>query len=72
MSGMNGLLSQILSSVMMGKMQNHPMMQTVNQMIAGKNPKEQIQTLINLAKSKGLDVNQKIFSDEDLKSLGLK
>jgi len=72
MSGMNGLLSQILSNVMMGKLQNHPLMGTVNQMLAGKNPQEQIQTLINLAKSKGMDVNAKMFSEEDLKSLGLK
>ena len=57
---------------MMGQFNNTPQMQMFNQMMAGKNQQEQMQTLLNLAKSKGFDINKKIFSNSDLKTLGLK
>lgn len=57
---------------MSGQMQNHPMMAQFNQMMSGKTGGQQMQTLINLARSRGIDPNQKMFSESDLKSLGLK
>lgn len=57
---------------MMGQFNNTPQMQMFNQMMSGKNPQEQMQTILNLAKSKGFDINKKIFSNSDLKTLGLK
>lgn len=55
---------------------NNPQMsqmsQMFNQMMGGKDAKSQMQTLLNCAKSKGIDINQKIFSEEDLKALKLK
>jgi hypothetical protein len=56
----------------MGKLNNMPQMQMFNQMMNGKTPQQQLQTILNMAKSKGIDINQKIFSEEDLKSFGLK
>jgi len=53
-------------------MQNSPEMQTFAQMMNGKTPDQQRQTLLNMAKSRGLDVNAKIFSEADIKQLGLK
>lgn len=58
--------------VMQGKMQNNPLMNTFNQMMQGKNPQQKIQTLLNLAQSRGLDINAKQFTELDLKQLGLK
>ena len=56
----------------MGQFNNSPQMQMFNQMMSGKNKQEQMQTLINLAQSRGLDINQKIFNESDLQMLGLK
>jgi hypothetical protein len=47
-------------------------MQQVRQMLAGKSPDQQWQTLINFAKTQGIDTDAKIFSEADLKSFGLR
>ena len=41
-------------------------MANFNKMMAGKSPQEQFKTLLNAAKSRGLDVDAKIFTKEDL------
>ena len=48
----------LLNMFIQGKFANHPMMKTVNQMLAGKTPEQQRQTIINTAKSYGFDLNQ--------------
>lgn len=68
---MNALLGQIMNNFIMGKLNNIPQMQSFNQMMSGKTTDQQIQTLLNMAKSRGFDVNAKMFSEEDLKSFGL-
>ena len=65
-------LNQIIQNFMMGQFNNHPAMAQFNKMMAGKNPEQKMQTLMNFAKSNGIDPNQKIFSENDLKMLGLK
>ncbi len=55
----------------MGQLQNHPQMQMFNQMMSGKTPQQQFQTLLNLAQSRGIDINAKQFSLNDLRSIGL-
>jgi hypothetical protein len=69
---MNNMLSTIIQQVMNGSMQNNPMMNIFNEMMRGKDKRQQIQTLLNSASSKGIDVNEKRFSEQDLKMLGLK
>lgn len=59
----------LLNMFMQGKFANHPLMQTVNQMMAGKTPEQQRQTVINTAKSCGFDLNQ--LPPELLRSVGL-
>ena len=54
------------------QLQNNPLMAQFKQMMSGKNGAEQTQTLLNLAKSRGLDVNAKCFTEADLKALGLR
>ncbi len=48
----------LLNMFMQGKFANHPLMATVNQMMAGKTPEQQRETIRNVAKSRGFDLNQ--------------
>lgn len=48
----------IFNMFVQGQFQNHPLMATVNQMMAGKTPEQQRQTIRNVAKSRGFDLNQ--------------
>jgi len=69
---MNGLLQNLVNQMLQGTLRNNPQMQQFDQMMSGKDPHQQWQTLMNLAKSRGFDVNAKMFSESDLRSLGLK
>ena len=59
----------LLNMIIQGQFKNHPLMQTVNQMMAGKTPEQQRQTVLNVAKSRGFDLNQ--LPQELLRSAGL-
>lgn len=48
----------IFNMFMQGQFRNHPLMSTVNQMMAGKTPEQQRETIRNVAKSRGFDLNQ--------------
>ena len=48
----------IFNMFIQGQFQNHPLMATVNQMMAGKTPEQQRQTIRNVARSRGFDLNQ--------------
>lgn len=48
----------IFNMFMQGQFQNHPLMSTVNQMMAGKTPEQQRETIRNVARSRGFDLNQ--------------
>lgn len=65
-------INTIIQDYMAGMFNNHPLMKQFNQMMAGKNREQQAQTLLNLAKSRGIDINKKMFSEQDLKKFGLK
>ena len=65
-------ISTIIQNYLMGMYKNNPAMQQVNQMMAGKTPEQQAQTILNFAKSNGIDPDKKIFSEHDLKMLGIK
>lgn len=43
--------------LMQGRIQNHPLMQQFNQMMAGKSFEQQKETLLNYAVSRGFDRN---------------
>ena len=62
----------LLQQVMSGQLQNHPLMGTFNKMMNGKSPEQQFDTLLNVAKSRGIDINKKQFTAEDLRQIGLK
>lgn len=52
------MISILINKFLQGQLANHPLMATVNQMMAGKTPEQQRQTIINAAKSCGFDLNQ--------------
>lgn len=54
---------------MQGKLDNHPLMDSYKQMMGNKSPEQKADTLINIAKSRGVDINQKIFNINDLRVL---
>lgn len=66
---MNPMVMMLLNKFMQGQLANHPMMAQVNQMLAGKTPEQQRQTIINTAKSFGFDLNQ--IPQEVLRQAGL-
>lgn len=65
-------LNLLFNQFMQGQLANHPLMPSIQQMINGKTPQQQMETLLNVAKSRGFDINAKIFSESDLRSLGLR
>ena len=68
MFNMNELIQRFIA----GQFNNHPAMAQFNKMMQGKTLEQQKQTILNLAKSNGIDPNRKIFSESDLRMLGLK
>lgn len=66
---MNGILSQIMNNMLGGRFKQQ--MDMFNQMMNGKNTQQQMQTIINMAKNRGFDVNKKIFSEQDLQAIGI-
>ena len=66
------MLEKLLQMYMSNKLQNDPRMAAFNQMFAGKNTQQSIQTLLNLARSKNFDTEAKCFTEQDLRTLGLK
>lgn len=40
-------------------------------MMAGKNTDQQMQTILNMAKSQGFDINAKIITEQQAQQLGL-
>lgn len=66
---MNGILNQIMSNMLGGRFKQQ--MDMYNQMMNGKNPQQQMQTIMNMAKNRNFDVNKKIFSEQDLQAIGI-
>lgn len=55
-----------------GRLQGHPLMNLFNQMMNGKSREQQIDTLLNAAKSKGIDINAKQFTEQQIRGLGFR
>lgn len=66
------MINNLMNMVMQNRLQAMPEMQIFNQFFGGKNSQDQMQTLLNMANEKGIDINEKKFSAEDLKQLGFK
>lgn len=67
----NPFFSNLAMGFLQGKFANHPLMKQAQKMLYGKNKQEQIQTLLNTAQTIGFDVNEKRFTAEDLKKIGI-
>lgn len=72
---MNGLLNMLINNLLTNKLNMMPQfqqhMQAFNQMMNGKNVNQQMQTILNMAKSRGIDINAKIITEQQLQQLGL-
>ena len=68
---MNPILQQLAQQLTSATAQNNPMLAAFNKMMSGKSQTEQFRTLLNAAKNKGIDIDAKIFTKDDLKTLGL-
>ena len=66
------MINMLINMLFKGQLQNHPMMAQFNQMMQGKTPQQQIQTILNMAKSKGMDLNAPILTEQQARQLGLK
>lgn len=65
------MLNNLLMGLLEGQFANHPLMKQAQNMLSGKSKQGQIETLLNTAKTLGLDLNEKRFSAEQLRSLGI-
>lgn len=63
--------ANLIRDVLDGKYDNHPIMQGIYRMLANKSPQERIGVILTLAKEKGIDINAKMFTEDDLKRFGL-
>lgn len=66
------MINMLINMFLNRQLKNHPMMAQFNQMMNGKTPEQQLQTIINMAKSKGLDINAPIITEQQARQLGLK
>lgn len=57
---------------MKGEFNNNPIVQRINNMLAGKPDPEQIRVLLNMLQSSGIDINKKLYiPDEIARRFGL-
>ena len=66
------MINMLIDMLMRKQIQNHPMMAQFNQMMTGKTPEQQLQTIMNIARSKGIDINAPILTEQQARRLGLK
>lgn len=66
------MINMLINMFLNRQLKNHPMMAQYNQMMSGKTPEQQLQTIINMAKSKGLDINAPIITEQQARQLGLR
>ena len=51
------MIQQVAQMFLQGQLRNHPLIQQYNQMMAGKTPEQQKETLLNYAVTRGYDKN---------------
>ena len=65
------MLNNILGMLASNAIQQNPMFQQAQQFFSGKSTKDQVTTLLNIAKERGFDIDKKMFTADDLKRMGL-
>lgn len=66
------MIQMLINMLLQGTLRNHPMMAQYNQMMQGKNSEQQMQTIMNIAKSRGIDINAPIITEQQARLLRLK
>ena len=72
---MNNIMGMLINNLISNKLNTMPQFQqhrqTFEQMMAGKDFGQQMQTILNMAKSQGIDINAKIITEQQAQQLGL-
>lgn len=68
---MNPQLINIIDRFLKGEFNDNILAKRIYSMLEGKSEGDKINTLINMLQSNGFDINEKIFSEEDLKRWGI-
>lgn len=54
-----------------GEFNDNPIVKRIYNMVEGKSDSDKFKILVNMLQSQGFDINQKIFSEADLKRWGI-
>ena len=63
--------TQLISRFMSGEFNDHPIVKAIFKMLEGKSPQERAKILMNLLRSRGIDVDSLRFTPEELRNFGL-
>lgn len=68
---MNMLVNNLLANKLNSMPQYQQYVQSFNQMMNGKNDQQQMQTILNMAQSRGIDIHAPIITEQQAQQLGL-
>lgn len=68
---MNPQMVDIINRFFRGEFNDNPIVKRLYSMVEGKSDSEKFRILVNMLQSQGFDINQKIFSEADLKRWGI-
>lgn len=68
---MNPQMVDFINRFFKGEFNDNPIVKRLYNMVEGKSDSEKLRILINMLQSQGFDINQKIFSEADLKRWGI-
>jgi len=68
---MNMLVNNLLANKLNSMPQYQQYIQSFNQMMNGKNDQQQMQTILNMAQSRGIDIHAPIITEQQARQLGL-
>ena len=68
---MNPQMVDFINRFFKGEFNDNPIVKRIYNMIEGKSDSDKFKILVNMLQSQGFDINQKIFSEADLKRWGI-
>jgi hypothetical protein len=68
---MNPQMVDIIDRFFKGEFNDNPIVKRLYSMVEGKSDSDKFKILVNMLQSQGFDINQKIFSEADLKRWGI-
>lgn len=68
---MNPQMVDFINRFFKGEFNDNPIVKRIYNMVEGKSDSDKFKILVNMLQSQGFDINQKIFSEADLKRWGI-